>query len=157
MKIFSLGLILITLTLTTACSQTSDLPKPAAPAQPGAPAPTDQVDNRGADNDFDRAAMGTWITTKCHSNQTGGSLQRMLVIRGHGKISVTDIQYTSADCTGVSQATQPVDITYTIDNYARGGGQITVNGEPQDLTFHDNTLTWSSQSQGTVDYTRANQ
>lgn len=152
MKIFELSVILFALSFSAGCSSSSDS-KPNTPAATPAPG---QVDNRGADNEFDRDAMGTWLTTSCYSSPNSiGTMQRMVIVRGHGKLSVTDIKYSSGNCTGVSEAMQATDYDYTINNYAHGGGEISINGEPADVIINGNKLTWNSAGNST-EFTRTN-
>lgn len=104
-----------------------------------------------ADNDFDRAAMGSWLTTTCFAGQNNTSVKRLLIIAGHGHASITNLVYGSPNCSVASQAEAAQEFQYAIDNYANGGGQITINSEPSDVIISGNKLSVNSAT-GSVDY-----
>lgn len=104
-----------------------------------------------ADNDFDRAAMGSWLTVKCYPGQNNASMKRLLNIAGHGQASLTNLVYATTNCTGDSLEEAAQNFQYTIDNYANGGGQVTINGEPSDVIINGNKLSVNSRTES-VDY-----
>ena len=104
-----------------------------------------------ADNDFDRAAIGSWITTACTVGLNNNSFKRLLVIAGHGQASLTNLIYANANCSGAALVEAAQNFQYRVDNYANGGGQITINGEPSDVIISGNKLSVNSAT-GSVDY-----
>lgn len=112
---------------------------------PGQTAPGVQIPN-----DFDSAAKGNWVTEECYQYQNGTTVRIVITIKGQGKASMVYNVYPSGNCSGQPQMQNNQNFDYTVDRFANGGGQITVNGEPSDVTFANNKMTLNSANGSTV-------
>ena len=132
----------LTLTLV-ACSSGSS----SSSAQNNAgPAKGNPTENGILTEQFDKDAFGSWLTKDCYSmtNDTTSTARIVLTIYGNGKASQTVTTYKSVDCSGPTTPQESKEFTYTIDRYANGGGQLTVNGEYVDVTISNGHLTTST-------------
>jgi hypothetical protein len=103
---------------------------------------------------FDAAAKGNWVSKDCSVlNNGAGSYYQVLTIAGGGAAKTVYNVYQGGQCQGNPTPQGQQDINYTVDRYANGGGQLTVNGQPIDVTIQGAQLTLSSVN-GTTTYLR---
>lgn len=95
---------------------------------------TAQTPTQGGD-DFDRLAIGIWMSQQCYPYQNNTSVRQQLTVQGRGAASIILQIYQSQDCSGRSRAERPQNANYRVDHFANGQGQITVNNEPSDVSF----------------------
>lgn len=108
----------------------------------------------GAMAAFDAAAKGTWITENCYELNQGGTAMIVLEITGGGKAIQMLKTYGSADCSGQSQPGNRTAITYTVDQFANGQGQLTLNGQAKvSIQIQGNRMSVQDQN-GTYQYTK---
>jgi hypothetical protein len=107
--------------------------------------------------DFERVAVGSWITKDCYQGGDSSSTMKLkLTISVNGRGSYVESIFHSPSCQGQAQSANNSDFTYTVDRYANGGGQLTINGQSAvDVSISGNEMT-ISDANGTVVYVRAN-
>jgi hypothetical protein len=119
------------------------------------PAPGSNGGGGAAPGSFEAAAAGNWLSKDCYQGETAGVTVRFTLVLstgGHGSYSQNN--YQSPSCQGASQATPATQFIYTVDNYANGGGQITVGGQTQfDVSFSGSEMYLSGTS-GSTTYVR---
>lgn len=84
---------------------------------------------------FDAAARGNWITRDCRQIN-GGSYHQVLTIKGGGQASTVYNVYADSQCQSNPTPQGNADITYRVDRFANGGGQLTVDGQTVDITIN---------------------
>ncbi len=107
----------------------------------------------GNTNDFDSMAKGNWVSEQCFQYQNNTTVRLVLSIAGQGAAASVLNVYQSQDCSGQAQPDQRQDFTYTVDRFSYGGGQISVKGQPSDVTFQGNRMTLTS-AEGTMTYVK---
>lgn len=101
--------------------------------------------NTPAANDFDRAAKGTWSTQECAlTDKNTESYYTIITFYGNGQGSKVFNVYQNQRCEGKPELVGEANFTYTVDRYANGGGQITLNNDPVDITINGNSMTANS-------------
>ena len=145
-------LIAFTLALTLFGCSSGDSSSPA-PQNNGGTTLSNPTQNGTLTEEFDKDAFGNWLTKDCYSNpsDTTSTARILMTINGNGKASQAVITYASLDCSGTATPQQGQDFTYTIDRYANGGGQLTVNGNYVDVTINNGHLT-TTTANGTREY-----
>jgi hypothetical protein len=100
---------------------------------------------------FEKAALGTWVTQNCYQYQNGATAKIVITFSPGSKAASVVNVYRDAQCGGEPTAEQHQDFTYKVDNYANGGGQITINGgQAIDVSFQGNTMTMTSGTDSKV-------
>ena len=106
-------------------------------------------------NDFDSAAKGTWIARDCGAAENNQSYKLLITFKGNGQGSMVYKLFQNPTCAGAAQDVRAADFTYIVDRYSNGGGQVTIDSQPSDVTFQGNTMTTSSE-QGTSVFEKIN-
>ncbi len=117
--------------------------------------PISHAPNAPTGNDFDRAATGTWVTQNCTLADSTRSYVTVLTFSGNGQGSQVYNVYQNQRCEGNAQAEGSTNFTYTVDRFANGGGQITINNEPIDIIIEGNSMTANS-AQGSIVFKKIN-
>ncbi len=125
----ALILLLTVSSLLISCSSGSS-PSNPSPAGPGGAA-----DKAAKDSDFDKMAIGTWQSKNCFQGENGSTARLVFQFLGDGKGKQIIETYANATCDGAPQKSSAQDLTFTVDRYANGAGQITTNGKPFDVIF----------------------
>lgn len=86
-------------------------------------------------DDFDRLAIGTWISEECQPYQANSSAKVQLNIIGRGAANTVVQVYANQNCAGRSRAERPQNANYRVDHFANGQGQVTVNNQPSEVLF----------------------
>ncbi len=109
-------------------------------------------------DDFDRLAIGSWISEQCFPFQNNTSARQQLNIIGRGSANVIIQVYQSSNCSGRSRAERPQAANYRVDHFANGQGQVSVNGEPSEISFQGarNDRMTVTNPNGTVVYNKVN-
>lgn len=106
-------------------------------------------------SDFDSVAKGTWVTRECGAAENNQSYKLLITFKGNGQGSMVYKLFQNPTCAGTAQDVGAADFTYIVDRYSNGGGQITIDSQPSDVTFQGNTMTTSSE-QGTSVFEKIN-
>ena len=110
----------------------------------------DEQTNVPIGNDFDRVAKGSWVTQDCSLTDNNQSYVTVITFSGNGQGSQVFNLYQNQNCDGNPEAVNASSFTYTVDRFANGGGQITINNEPVDVLIAGNSMTANSAEGSTV-------
>lgn len=109
----------------------------------------------GAMAAFDAAAKGTWATDNCYQLNDGtGTAIIIIEITGGGKAVQMINTYNSQDCTGQPQPGNKTAVAYTVDSFANGQGELTLNGQTKASVLIQGTKMVIQDQQGTFQYSK---
>lgn len=119
---------------------------------------TAQVPVTPSQDDFDRLAIGSWMSEQCFPYQNNTSARHQLNIVGRGSANLVIQVYQNSNCSGRSRAERPQTTNYKVENFSNGRGQITVNGETSEISFEGarNERMNLVDANGTIVYNKVN-
>lgn len=116
--------------------------------------PQDPIGN-GQDS-FDRLARGNWVTVDCFTYQNNTTAKEVISILGNGAAESVINVYQSNNCSGNPRAERKQRITYTVNQFSNGQGNVTVNNEAQSVSFQNNRMTLTAAGQQPMVYMKVN-
>jgi len=98
------------------------------------------TENKAQAEEFDRAAIGTWMAETCSVEQ-GDSELELVTIEGKGKGTIdANVYRGNTGCQGTPVFKKGNAFTYNVKRFVSGSGEITIGGSSFDITIERRTM-----------------